>query len=77
MAKSKHDVGTIWTGKSPYGSHTDMIVNLDGHILSEDEVLCKDERGVYKTLRSRLDTGLADANRWSVNRKNYESAIQK
>ena len=66
MAKNKHDVGTIWTGKSPYGSHKEMVVSE----LSEKEVLCKDERGVYKTLRSKLDDGLADSNRWSINREN-------
>lgn len=71
MAKSKHDVGTIWTGKSPYGSHKEMVVTLESHELAEDEVFCKDERGVYKTLRSRLDNGLADSNRWSVKRTTF------
>ena len=71
MAKNKHDVGVVLAGKSAYGSHANMVVDVQGEELSEGEVFCKDERGIYKTLRNRLDNGLSDANRWSLNRKNY------
>jgi len=71
MAKNKHDVGIVLAGKSAYGSHANMVVDVQGEELSDSEVFCKDERGIYKTLRNRLDNGLSDANRWSLNRKNY------
>lgn len=71
MSKKKHDIGTIFVGKSPYGSHKSLVIERDDVNLEPDEVLCKDERGVYKTSSNRLDNGLADPNRWSPNRKNY------
>lgn len=30
-----------------------------------DEVVCRDDRGLYKTLKKRLDDGLADPNRYN------------
>tara|TARA_Y100000310_G_scaffold330701_1_gene402798 strand:+ start:780 stop:956 length:177 start_codon:yes stop_codon:yes gene_type:complete len=35
------------------------------HTISEDEVVCKDDRGYYITLKNRLDNGLADPKRYS------------
>ena len=68
MAKSKnarrHVTGTNITTKSWFGSHADMIVEE----INEKEVMCEDQNGRYKTLRDRLDNGLADPNRYS-NRK--------
>lgn len=73
-AKPKgHDAGQVITTNSPYGSHADMVVELEELQLSdlvelrdmEDyETVCKDDKGCYITLKSRLDNGLADPNRY-------------
>lgn len=65
-----HETGTVITTKTPYGSTSDMIVDLnlytmDGISIGENEVICKDDRGFYITLKSRIDTGLADPNRYA------------
>jgi len=69
-----YDAGSVVTTKSPYGSHEDMVVDpidleeLDPDTrfakLKDNDVICKDDRGYYKTERSRLDNGLADPNRY-------------
>lgn len=68
MAKTRsvkrHVTGTTITSKSWFGSHVDMVVEE----LNEKEVMCEDQLGRYKTLRTRLDNGLADPNRYN-NRK--------
>ena len=73
-AKPKgHETGQVITTKSPYGSHADMVVELEELQLSdlvelrdmEDyETVCKDDKGCYITLKARLDNGLADPNRY-------------
>ena len=72
-----HVSGTVITTKSPYGSHADMVVELEELQLSdlvelrdmEDyETACRDDRGCYITLKARLDNGLADPNRYSNKR---------
>jgi hypothetical protein len=60
MAKSKyanHASKSVLTITTPsfYGSHKSMVVKDLG-----DRVICKDDRGEYETLASRLDSGLAD-----------------
>ena len=77
-AKPKgHETGQAITTKSPYGSHADMVVELEELQLSdlaelrdmEDyETVCKDDEGYYITLKSRLDNGLADPNRYADRR---------
>jgi hypothetical protein len=52
------------TTPSRYGSHSSMVVEE----LEEGRVVCKDDAGEYTTLKSRLDTGLSDPNRYSTNR---------
>ena len=67
MAKKnsrRHVTGTSVTTKSWFGSHSDMVVEE----INEEEVMCEDQHGRYKTLKTRLDSGLADPNRYS-NRK--------
>ena len=58
-----HDTGNQITTKSRYGSHEDMVVQY----LDDGEVICKHDTGYYKTSQSRLDSGLADPNRYSIN----------
>lgn len=84
-AKPKgHETGQVITTKSPYGSHEDMVVELEE--LQESEffeteegrmlllvgtallTVCKDDRGYYVTFKSRLDNGLADPNRYADRR---------
>jgi hypothetical protein len=52
------------TTPSRYGSHSSMVVEE----LEEGRVVCKDDAGEYTTLKSRLDTGLADPSRYSADR---------
>ena len=74
-----HDAGLVVTTKSPYGSHADMVVELEElqsipffagieTSLLDDGVVCKDDKGYYITLKARLDNGLADPNRYSSKR---------
>jgi hypothetical protein len=55
----KNNPGFTITTKTPYGSTSDMIVKTDG-----DVVTCRDDKGEYTTTLDRIDTGLADPNRW-------------
>ena len=67
---------------SLYGSHASMVdedltqVGYDMGEVSPNEVVCKDAGGTYVTLKSRLDNGMADINRymrrdsWGMNKKN-------
>ena len=72
-----HATGQVVTTKSPYGSHADMVVELEelqlGDLVElrdmEDyETVCKDDKGCYITHKARLDNGLADPNRYSNKR---------
>ena len=76
-AKPKgHETGQVVTTKSPYGSHADMVVELDegkqavlfARTIEDYETVCKDDGGYYITLKSRLDNGLADPNRYADRR---------
>ena len=58
-----HDTGNQITTESRYGSHEKMVVEY----LDDGEVVCIDDSGYYKTIQSRLDNGLADPNRYSIN----------
>lgn len=62
----RRETGTTITTKSPYGSHKEMVVDhlQFGLTLQVNEVLCKDDIHYYVTTKDRLDTGLADANRY-------------
>ena len=75
----RHETGKAVTTKSPFGSHADMVVSPEEyhangsriykgrgiHTILECEVVCKDDRGYYITLKNRLDNGLADPKRYS------------
>ena len=54
---------------SNYGSHKSMIDTAATDELNQDgKVVCRDEHGTYITDYNRLDTGLADPNRYSKSR---------
>jgi hypothetical protein len=64
-----HETGTIITTKTAYGSTSDMIVDLNNYqetlSLNENEVVCKDDRGFYITVKNRIDNKTADPNRYA------------
>jgi hypothetical protein len=71
-----HQTGTIITTKTHFGSTSDMIVDHtkykyikdNGPIIINDSVgivVCKDDKGFYMTLKNRIDSGLADPNRYA------------
>jgi len=70
-SNKKHETGRTITTKSPYGTHSDMVVS-DDTIISQYEVgagqvLAQDDAGYYVTYSNRVDSGLADPlryNRW-------------
>lgn len=70
----KHETGRTITTKSPYGTHSNMLVT-DEEVLKRlhfDEfetaqfVLVKDDEGYYITQKNRVDSGLADPNRYDT-----------
>jgi len=74
MVKRKHDASMGVTTPSRFGSHEVMVVdhlsipewNADMNLtLEEGEVVCRDDDHYYITIKRRLDTGLADPNRYS------------
>lgn len=78
-----HDSGTIITTKTAFGSTSDMIVDHNMYLLdnnevclNDNEIICKDDHGFYKTIKSRIDTGIADPNRYA-NPKNRMDLIEK
>ena len=64
-ARSRHVTGNTITTKSWFGSHSEMIVEDKG----DGTVVCQDDRGKYITTMSMIDSGLADPNRYELNRK--------
>ena len=67
-ARSRHVTGNTITTKSWFGSHSEMIVEDKG----DGTVVCQDDRGKYTTTMSMVDSGLADPNRYELNRKIVE-----
>ena len=64
----KNFSGRIITTKSHFGSHSEMIVDKSLYqniSISDGQVICKDDDGYYKTDLNRIDTGLADPNRYA------------
>jgi hypothetical protein len=54
---------------SQYGSHSVMLDQEKTEALGDPKlVVLKDEKGFYTTERNRLDTGLADPNRYALSR---------
>ena len=69
-SRARHETGKATIGKTPYGSHAELVVDhtVFGLTLSEKDVLCEDQNGYYVTPKERLDNGLADPNRWGSKR---------
>ena len=62
---SRHFTVNIITTKSWFGSHSEMIVEDRG----DGTVVCEDDKGKYVTTMKMVDSGLADPNRFELNRK--------
>lgn len=66
----KHNTGKVLTTKTAFGSTSDMIVqcedpSIQNIVLEQNEVICKDDYGLYITNTNRIDSGLADPNRYA------------
>lgn len=77
-----HDSGSIVTTKTFFGSTSDMIVDLSqfnpiDRIIQDNEVVCKDDKGYYITLKSRIDSGMADPNRYANASSRIDLSEQK
>jgi hypothetical protein len=52
-----------------YGSHQSMVdMEKTGELNKENKVVIEDEHGYYITDENRLDSGLADPNRYKTSR---------
>jgi len=69
-----HQTGNAVTTKTHFGSTGDMVVDHTKYkdfndlpivLKDENSVLCKDDRGFYITQQNRIDSGLADPNRYA------------
>lgn len=69
-----HQTGSVVTTKTFFGSTSDMIIdhtkykNVETNsdiLIAENEVICKDDKGFYITLKNRIDSNLADPNRYA------------
>lgn len=71
-----HQTGTVITTKTHFGTTSEMIVDMSNYEspsnLSEDQIVCKDDRGFYITNKNRVNSGLADPNRYA----NHKSRIE-
>lgn len=64
----KHTTGKTITTKSHFGSHKEMVADCEvtkNIKLNANEVVCKDDQGYYITTIDRIDSGLADPNRFA------------
>lgn len=77
-SKKQHDTSKVITTKTPYGSHLEMIVDKAEFdvIIGDNEVFCEDEKGFYVTLKNRIDSGLADPNRYA-SRKSVTKRVEE
>lgn len=77
----KHVVGRNITTKSAFGSHSDMIVSCEDPAIQtikidDNQIICKDDSGYYITEKNRIDSGLADPNRYaSINARKFSQAL--
>jgi hypothetical protein len=63
-----HQTGTSVTTKTHFGSDSSMVVDLSEFKsiqISDNQVVCKDDIGFYITDKFRIDSKLADPNRYA------------
>lgn len=62
-----HQTGLTITTKTAFGSDSSMVVDLSQYEtinLNDNQVVCKDDRGFYVTEKRRIDSNMADPNRY-------------
>ena len=71
--KKRHETGRQITTETWFGSHASMVVDHTefGLELNNNEVLLKDDTHFYVTTKDRLDTGIADPNRYANSKATY------
>jgi len=71
--KKRFETGRKITTESWFGSHQSMVVDHTEFDLelSDNEVLLKDDTHFYITTKDRLDTGIADPNRYANSKATY------
>lgn len=66
----KHITGSTVTTKTHFGTTADMIVDHSSIVfennptIEDNQIVCKDDNGYYITFKNRVDSGLADPNRY-------------
>ena len=60
----------VYPYPSQYGSHKSMVVDEN---IGEAYVACEDEKGLYATSRSYLDSGLRDP--WRTTTKDFRKTM--
>jgi hypothetical protein len=66
MAKPRHEGKlTKITTPTPYGSHSSMIKSQ----INDTLFLLSDDLGDYETTKDRIDSGMADPNRWDYGKR--------
>jgi len=75
----KHETGRTITTKSAYGTHSDMLVEVDETVAKFFEttpelVVAQDDLGPYLTYKNRVDSGLADPCRFDMPTRDAFSA---
>lgn len=67
----KHITGSTVTTKTHFGTTADMVVDHsniafeNNPTIEDNQVVCKDDNGYYITFKNRVDSGLADPNRYN------------
>jgi hypothetical protein len=67
----KHTTGSSVTTKTHFGTTVDMVVDHSTLVfennptIEDNQVVCKDDNGYYITFKNRIDSGLADPNRYA------------
>lgn len=69
--KKKHDSGQTISTPSHFGSHSSMVLDTAKYssINTINGIVLQDDAGYYITIPERLDTGLADPNRYSYEKR--------
>jgi len=76
----KHETGRTITGKSAYGTHSDILIDASESLtkfLNEHPmavIAAQDDAGPYLTYKDRVDSGLADPCRFDNKTRTVFSA---
>lgn len=77
-SKKTFDTSNVITTPTPFGSHSVMLADkslFEGDF-KDNEVICKDDAGYYITLKDRIDSNLADPNRYNARRNVFLKEVK-